>query len=162
MHCHAFLKSLKRHLSQDLGPSSPTDRVTEKKGKKPSKSAPVPFVRVVRSDALQLLTSLALTHAHLSRSTVLLLEVSTCSSHTTPLVRSIDLIWLTTLMSSPSSLLFCYPKHIHTLLHCMCSSPQDVLVQSLGSLTDLDLSFSYSSRTGAEVRDEWREEKRRE
>jgi hypothetical protein len=44
----------------------------------------------------------------------------------------------------------------------MCSSPQDVLVQSLGSLTDLDLSFSYSSRTGAEVRYEWREEKRRE
>jgi hypothetical protein len=30
-------------------------------------------------------------------------------------------------------------------------------VQSLGSLTDLDLSFSYTSRTGAEVREERRE-----
>lgn len=120
MHCYNFLKSLNRHLSRDRdpGPLSPTDKAAEKKGKKVSKKpAHSPIVRGVRSDALQLLTTLALTHAHLSRNTVLLLEVLYVHFH--PLCSSIDIAYdsLSRFFAFYDPLLSCrtagHPRAVH-------------------------------------------------
>ena len=77
MNCLAFVKALKGHL--DVEDANRKQALLEKNSKKklPPKKTLVTGVVGTRTDGLQLMTTLALTHAHMSRSTVLMLEVRT-------------------------------------------------------------------------------------
>ena len=78
MNCLAFLKALNTHLR----PEEKTKTLAENDKKSkiiPKKMTPGPVpspgVRGTRTEGLQSMTSLSLTHAHMSRNTVLMLEV---------------------------------------------------------------------------------------
>ena len=82
MKCLAFLKLLNAHLRPEEKTKTAADndkktKITPKKlphGSGPGPN-PGPGVRGTRTDGLQSMTSLSLTHAHMSRNTVLMLEV---------------------------------------------------------------------------------------
>ena len=92
MHCLSFLKALKEHLdvevevevdAQEIAKKSKTNKLfhneKDKKNKMKVISSQTTHIGVVgkRTEGLHLMTTLALTYAHLSRNTVLTLEVRT-------------------------------------------------------------------------------------
>lgn len=89
MKCLAFLQLLNAHIRPEEKTKIAADndkktKMTPKKlphGPGPGPN-PGPGVRGTRTDGLQSMTSLSLTHAHMSRNTVLMLEVRTymCNS----------------------------------------------------------------------------------
>ena len=75
MHCFNFLKLLHAHLDAEKNPEK-----SEKNSKKkaPPKKIVTQGVVGTRTTGLQLMTTLALTYAHMSKMSVLVLEVRTC------------------------------------------------------------------------------------
>ena len=90
MHCFSFLKALKEHLDVEVEVDAPEiakksnsnklfQNEKDQKNKMKIISSKIPHIGVVgkRTEGLHLMTTLALTYAHLSRNTVLTLEVRT-------------------------------------------------------------------------------------
>ena len=88
MHCFSFLKALKEHLDVEVEVDAPEiakksnsnklfQNEKDQKNKMKIISSKIPHIGVVgkRTEGLHLMTTLALTYAHLSRNTVLTLEV---------------------------------------------------------------------------------------
>ena len=118
-----------------------------------------------RTEGLHLMTTLALTYAHMSRKTVLALEVRTlftsidmCTHHTffhILLIQKENYNKIRIFIYFPFSLfLFFSDLRIasYLLLHTCLLFHKSVLVLTAPSLTDLDLSLSYIAYTGAEVK----------
>ena len=83
------MKALNAHLrpeekNKTIADNENKNKMTPKKT--PPVPGPVPGVRGTRTEGLQSMTSLSLTHAHMSRNTVLVLEVHTCVCITTRIV----------------------------------------------------------------------------
>lgn len=83
MKCLAFLKLLNAHIrteekTKTIADNDKKTKMTPKKLPHGPGPNPSPGVRGTRTDGLQSMTSLSLTHAHMSRNTVLMLEVRTC------------------------------------------------------------------------------------
>jgi hypothetical protein len=82
MNCLAFMKALNAHLrpeekNKTVADNEKKNKMTPKKTTPGPAPGPVPGVRGTRTEGFQSMTSLSLTHAHMSRNTVLMLEVRT-------------------------------------------------------------------------------------
>ena len=179
MHCLSFLLALKAHLDvevevdvQDVVKKSTKNKLSqnEKDTKNKTKSIPSKISKtgVVgrRTEGLHLMTTLALTYAHMSRKTVLALEVRTlftsidmCTYHMffhILLIQKENYNKIRIFIYFPIPL-FSFFSDLRTasylLFHtCRLTFHKNVLVLIAPSLTDLDLSFSYIAYTGAEVK----------
>ena len=93
MHCLSFLKALKEHLDVEVevevevvgtlakNKLSQNERDEKNKKKNILKKTPQTGHVGTRTDGLHLMTTLALTYAHMSRNTVLTLEVHNLNFH---------------------------------------------------------------------------------